>query len=611
LLRLITLAAAVAALLVPAAPAFAGDPIMPLWQVHAGMRCTGYSVIQGTAISSFDVEVLDVTGGEAAVDGGRILIRVSGPAVDATGVGPGFSGSPIYCDAGDGVSRNIGAISESVNEYGGKVALATPIETILGTPVDVPGRPSAGATPAPGEPAGTGASARPSARRRAAPAGGRPIAARPSARMRAALASAKPIAAPLSVSGLSGPLARALTAAGAKAGRPVLAVPPGPLGTFPPQVLRPGSAVAVGYSSGDIRTSSVGTVAYVDGDRVWAFGHQLEGAGRRALLLQDAYVFRIVNNPLQLGQVGTTYKLAASGHDLGTVSSDGFSAVAGRTGPLPHTVPVTVITRDLDSHAIRTVTAAAADEAAVDLPSGGSWTSFVAPLAVAQGAGAVLGSTPARLTGEMCARIGIAEIKQPLRFCNRYVSVSSSEGEDGATANAVLTGAANDLGGALATIDAYTGSPPRVTGVNVLLKMNRGAAQAFIRDVSLPERVRPGQRVRARLRLQRVRGPRFNRTYTLRIPSDAPRGRQRLRLVGQDADQGEDGFATIILGEEDERDEGGNPGPATLSELAEEVKDTARYDGVSVRIGRARARAFRDEDFRISGLGEATVSVVR
>ena len=29
----------------------------------------------------------------------------------------------------------------------------------------------------------------------------------------------------------------------------------------------------------------------------------------------------------------------------------------------------------------------AADEAAVDLPSGGSWTSFVAPLAVAQAAG--------------------------------------------------------------------------------------------------------------------------------------------------------------------------------------------------------------------------------
>src|SRR5690242_21860906 len=96
-MRLLPVAAAVAAVLVPAAPAFAGDPTMPLWQVHAGMRCTGYSVIQGTAISSFNVDVLDVAGGEATGSAGRILIGVSGDAVDATGIGPGFSGSPVYC----------------------------------------------------------------------------------------------------------------------------------------------------------------------------------------------------------------------------------------------------------------------------------------------------------------------------------------------------------------------------------------------------------------------------------------------------------------------------------------------------------------------------------
>ena len=105
----------------------------------------------------------------------------------------------------------------------------------------------------------------------------------------------------------------------------MLAVPAGPLGTFPPQTLQPGSAVAVGYSSGDVRTSAIGTVAYVDGDRVWVFGHELEGDGRRALLLQDAYVYRIINNPLQLGPIGSTYKLAASGHDLGTITNDGFT----------------------------------------------------------------------------------------------------------------------------------------------------------------------------------------------------------------------------------------------------------------------------------------------
>ena len=42
---------------------------MPLSQVQAGMRCTGYSVIQGTTISSFDVQVLDVAAVRLAASG--------------------------------------------------------------------------------------------------------------------------------------------------------------------------------------------------------------------------------------------------------------------------------------------------------------------------------------------------------------------------------------------------------------------------------------------------------------------------------------------------------------------------------------------------------------
>ena len=108
------------------AATYAADPIMPLSEVRSGMRCTGLSVVRGTEISSFDVEVMDVIADDPAIGGPRILIRVSGPAVDVTGVGPGFSGSPILCDG-----RNAGAISEGIGEYGNHVVLATPIEEIL------------------------------------------------------------------------------------------------------------------------------------------------------------------------------------------------------------------------------------------------------------------------------------------------------------------------------------------------------------------------------------------------------------------------------------------------------------------------------------------------
>src|SRR5262249_16843816 len=136
-----------------------------------------------------------------------------------------------------------------------------------------------------------------------------------------------------------------------------------------------------------------------------------------------------------------------------------------------------------------------ADESAVDFPSGGSWTSSVAPLTVVQAATDVLGSTPGRVTGEMCARIGLKELKKPLRFGSRHVSVARGQGAGGSLGDALTTGAAGDRGTALASIDAYTGKPPRVTGVSVLLTMHRGADQAYISHVHVPAKVPSGQRI--------------------------------------------------------------------------------------------------------------------
>ena len=91
---------------------------------------------------------------------------------------------------------------------------------------------------------------------------------------------------------MSARLGRALVRAGDKIGRPVIAVPAGPLGSFPPQTLRPGAAVSAGYSSGDLRIGAIGTVAYTDAGRVWAFGHSFEAAGARSRLLQELDRYR-------------------------------------------------------------------------------------------------------------------------------------------------------------------------------------------------------------------------------------------------------------------------------------------------------------------------------
>jgi hypothetical protein len=572
-----TFAAAVtaAAVLIPATAARAGDPVMALGDVHSGMQCTGYTVVRGTDVAAFTTEVVDVVDDRTSGTGPRILVEVSGPAVDDTGIGPGFSGSPIYCPDGQGTQRNIGAISESIGEYGGKLVLATPIEAILGNPVDAPHATKA----------------------------------------RATLARARPLAAPLTVTGVGRRLGAALQRAAAKRGRLVLAAPAGPLGSFPPQQLRPGSAIGVGYASGDIAASAIGTVSYTDADKVWGFGHPLDGVGARSLLLQDAYVFRVVNNPVAIGESAGTYKYAAVGHDVGMITNDALDAVAGRVGGLPATIPVSVRATDLDTGAQRTVVTNVADETAVDQPTGGSTLTFLAPLAVTQAAGTVLGGSPARLTGRACFAIGLAERPEPVRFCNRYVS----DVPDASGAGNVVAGAAStDLLEALSLIDSFKAGEVHVTRVQVEAQIARGQRQAFLRGVRLPRRARPGQRVAATLVLRHVRGPLERRRVKLRLPSGLPPGRHSVLFTGVDVDVTGGDLFDLLDFDFEVGESGGKLGPPNLRSLIARIARIRRYDGVAARASGGSPAdldswepSYRDPDLRISGTARATIRIKR
>ena len=68
-------------------------------------------------------------------------------------------------------------------------------------------------------------------------------------------------------------------AAARRVRRQVLAAPAGPAAGYPPQDLRPGAAMGIGMSTGDIAVGSIGTVTYRDGPALWAFGHELDAAG--------------------------------------------------------------------------------------------------------------------------------------------------------------------------------------------------------------------------------------------------------------------------------------------------------------------------------------------
>jgi hypothetical protein len=559
------------------AAAHAADPIMPLAEVRSGMRCTGLSVVRGTEVSSFDVEVIDVIADDPAAGGPRILIRTSGPAVDATGIGPGFSGSPILCDG-----RNAGAISEGIGAYGNHVVLATPIEEILT------------ARPAPV----------PATARRA------PRIAR----------AARPLLGPLTVGGLSSRTRQLVARAARRSGRVVLAAPPGPVGGYAAVDPQPGSAVGAALSTGDVAIAAVGTVAYRDGDQIYAFAHALDGIGRRALFLQDSYVFSVIGNPIGVPELGAiTYKLTSSGgHALGSFTNDTLSGSGGRLGVEAPSVPLRVTARERGRGAV-TLDSRLADERRFGLGAG---LSFVAPIAAGTALDRLLRTfEPATFT--LCMRFRVSGLRRPMGFCNPYFDAFE----------AML-----DVGRAGAMVDRFDFAPLDIRGTAVSMSARRGVVDDVLVAAKPLGRARPGRRLPVRVTLQRRGGGSRTVTVRVRVPRDLPPGRAMLVLSGNGF-AGDPGLIIELIegelagGRTSSRARGAAAGvsralgatavdrargaapraaPRTVRRLARRIARIRRPLGIVARFGRRERRVvLRSDEVRFDGRVKLRLRVSR
>jgi hypothetical protein len=521
-------------MLVAAPAAQAADPVMPLSEVRSGMHCTGLSVIRGTEITSFNVDIIDVIAAEAGLSGPRILIRVSGPAVDDTGIGPGFSGSPVYCDG-----RNAGAISEGLGEYGNHVALATPIEDMIR---DRPPQPAASARRDP-----------------------------------ALLRAARPLGTPLTVSGLTGRAAELVREAARRAHRPLFVAPAGPVSGYQPVDLKPGAAVAATISTGDLALGAVGTVTYRDGDDLWAFGHPFEGLGKRALFLQDAYIYTVIQNPLGIQDFGAiTYKLAsADGYVQGAITSDKADAIAGKVGPRPASIPLHIAARNRAGETV-TQDSLLSDER--DL-GWGAGISFVAPLGLTQAIGRLTRDFgPSTL--RMCMRIEVRELRKPMGFCNLYFSVDD---------------AVNDVSQAGDLVDFFDLAPLHVERIGVSARVKPGLTQDVIVKARARHRARKGSHMRVRVTLQRRHGTRHRITVPVRVPrSLAPRRAHKLTIRGGGGGFSQDALIDeLIFLLDGEFGGGGSSEPKTVRQLARRIGSLHQVPGIYAQFDKRPARLVR------------------
>ena len=315
---------------------------MRVEDIRPGMTGIGRTVFEGTRVEEFKVNILGVLENVIGTHRNLILAKLEGGPLANTGVIAGMSGSPVFIDG-----KLVGAVSYALGQFSKEpIAGITPIAEMTDATAFNDVRPNAAKVHV--EFPLTRANLDVAFRR--ALNWNRPFADRPGD---AALVGAsaingvsgaeigtllRPIATPLMMSGFETSVSDLLSGAfGAQGfiptGRGTLAR----AGEKPYEgPLKAGDAIGVMLVSGDLELGATGTVTHVDGDKVYAFGHPLYNLGPTAFPMTRAYVYTV------LPSLASSLKVSTTGEIIGSFLQDRAVAIAGKLGPGPKTIPVTL-----------------------------------------------------------------------------------------------------------------------------------------------------------------------------------------------------------------------------------------------------------------------------
>jgi hypothetical protein len=280
------------------------------------MHGVGRTVFSGSRIDEFQVEILGVLNNIGPKES-LILARLSGGPLEHTGVMQGMSGSPVYIDG-----RLAGAVAMAFPFAKDPICGVRPIEDMV--------RPAVVAsTPAPK--VAPGMVLADSDLTRSIP---KPVSSfSGESRM-------IDIATPVNFGGFSRAAIEAfapqLRALGLEPRQGIGAGANIQPGMGNPADLKPGSMISVQLMSGDLSVGADGTVTYIDGTRVYAFGHRFLAVGATALPFARADVITLLPN------INTSFKLSTAREWMGTINRDGDTAVTGELGKRPGMVPVSI-----------------------------------------------------------------------------------------------------------------------------------------------------------------------------------------------------------------------------------------------------------------------------
>ncbi len=307
-------------------------PIMPLKDIRPGMHAVGRTILSGTDIEEFELEIIEFYRNYIPQND-IILARLTSPNVLKTGVVSGMSGSPVFIDG-----KLIGALAYGFGMFTkDPIAGITPIEQML----DILQREEVRAQER--MLMGTVLDSSVSMAymilsesdkidallvdvfkqhffRTSLPAGFNQL----------------PLAFQFSgfdnrvlnrFSDMFNQMGFKLVQGGTSSNRAAEA----PISTIP---LVPGGALSGVLVAGDMGISGVGTITYIDGNKVLAFGHPFFGSGAVSIPMAPAKVLTTIASSY------SSYKMTEDGPIAGTIHQDRNSGIMGIIGEKPNLIPI-------------------------------------------------------------------------------------------------------------------------------------------------------------------------------------------------------------------------------------------------------------------------------
>jgi hypothetical protein len=266
--------------------------------------------------------------------------------------------------------------------------------------------------------------------------------------------------------------------------------------------LEPGGPLAVAMVAGDFDLSGIGTVTHIEGNRVYGWGHPFFGSGNCEFPLMTGYIHTIY--PRQ----NVSFKMGSPLKTVGVINADVSTCIAGWLGRTADMLPVHITVVAGPGESPRTYRVEIARQRAL-----------VASLVftVLTNAVDMEGEWPEEMTAELQAKIEV-EGRSPIIIKDTFSGASYSGGRAPPALYSPVAAAVN-----LLAYNPY--KPVRIHQIDCETHLMPGRQTAEIEAIALDsETYSPGDTLKGTAYLLPYKGVRQRLPIALRLPDDLPEG---------------------------------------------------------------------------------------